>query len=167
MHHRGLYIGRFQPFHLGHLDAVKQALAECQFLIIGIGSAEQNHLPDNPFTASERWEMITTALEEARIPQEQYTIIPVRNINNYAIWVEHVSKIVPSFNAIYTGSPIIKKLFSEHPKYDLNELTFKHDISASQVRKAIKDDQDWESLVPKNVANYLKRINGPERLKIV
>ncbi len=35
---RGLMMGRFQPFHLGHLDLVKQILSECDKVIIAITS---------------------------------------------------------------------------------------------------------------------------------
>ncbi|HDM88409.1 MAG TPA: nicotinamide-nucleotide adenylyltransferase, partial [Candidatus Bathyarchaeota archaeon] len=40
---RGLFIGRFQPPHLGHLHAIKQALEECDELIIVIGSSQYSH----------------------------------------------------------------------------------------------------------------------------
>ena len=35
----GLLIGRFQPFHLGHLDAVLFGLSRTENLFIGIGSS--------------------------------------------------------------------------------------------------------------------------------
>src|SRR3989339_1452970 len=105
-----LYIGRFQPFHFGHLSVVKKIIAKGEFLIIGIGSSEENFLPENPFTASERWQMITEALDAEKISREKYTIIPVRNINNYALWVQHISLILPPFEKIYTGSEIVKEL---------------------------------------------------------
>src|SRR3970040_1541422 len=51
---RALWIGRFQPFHLGHLSMAKRILAEVDELVIGIGSAQYSHTPENPFTAGER-----------------------------------------------------------------------------------------------------------------
>ena len=60
----GLCIGRFQPFHLGHLSAIKQALKKVDKLYIGIGSSQYDHEEYNPFTAEERREMIQRALEE-------------------------------------------------------------------------------------------------------
>ena len=55
---RGLYVGRFQPFHLGHLGAIKEVLKEVDELAIVIGSAQYSHNPSNPFTAGERLVMI-------------------------------------------------------------------------------------------------------------
>lgn len=152
-----LFIGRFQPFHLGHLSVIKSALKENDFLIIGIGSAENSNEPDNPFNASQRWEMITAALDEAKIPRDKYTIIPVRNINNYDKWVDHVARLVPPFEAVYTGSPIVKELFEKHGGYEIRDVEFKEKICATDVRKKMIKDENWESLVPTAVAKFLKK----------
>ena len=37
---RGLMIGRYQPFHLGHLSLAEQILSECEELVVAIGSPE-------------------------------------------------------------------------------------------------------------------------------
>jgi len=47
---RGLFVGRFQPFHLGHLGVVKDILNEVDELVIVVGSAQYSHRIDNPFT---------------------------------------------------------------------------------------------------------------------
>ena len=152
-----LYIGRFQPFHKGHLSVALTALKKCDYLIIGIGSAENHLEKDNPFTARERWEMISNTLDEKGISRDHYTIIPVRNINNYDLWVEHVSRLVPPFQSVYTGSKIVKKLFKNHGQYQVLDVDFVENITGTQVREAIKSDENWESLVPPTVAEYLKR----------
>jgi nicotinamide-nucleotide adenylyltransferase len=38
-----LLIGRFQPFHKGHLQVVKTIARDCDDIIIGIGSAQYSH----------------------------------------------------------------------------------------------------------------------------
>ena len=55
---RALFVGRFQPFHYGHLHAVESILKENDELLLVVGSAQMSHEPDNPFTAGERIEMI-------------------------------------------------------------------------------------------------------------
>ena len=78
---RGLFVGRFQPFHLGHLGAIKTALERVQELIIVVGSAEYSHSDKNPFTAGERVEMILAAMKEANIDSARYVVIPVRDVH--------------------------------------------------------------------------------------
>jgi len=48
---RGLYIGRFQPYHLGHQAVLEKIAREMDEIIIVIGSAEASHTLENPFTA--------------------------------------------------------------------------------------------------------------------
>lgn len=160
-----LFIGRFQPFHKGHLSVVKRAIAECDHLLIGIGSAEDSYLPDNPFTAGERWEMVRAALDEANIPRDRYSILPVRNINNYAMWVNHVEQLLPSFGMVYTGSSIVKKLFEDHGKHAVAPIKFELNISGTTIRKKMAETEGWESLVPPAVRKYLEKNKKWQRLK--
>ena len=53
---RGLMMGRFQPFHLGHLDLVRQILKQCDEIVIAVTSSQFNYLEKDPFTAGERIE---------------------------------------------------------------------------------------------------------------
>lgn len=59
----GVFIGRFQPFHQGHLHNIKHGLAYCQKLIILIGSAYRSRSIKNPFTFEERQKMIRNDLQ--------------------------------------------------------------------------------------------------------
>ena len=59
---RGAMIGRFQPFHNGHLVLVRQILKECNEVLIVVGSAQSNYTFANPFTAGERILMTRMAL---------------------------------------------------------------------------------------------------------
>jgi cytidyltransferase-like protein len=61
-HEVGLYIGRFQPFHKGHLSMVLEALDRCDKLIIAIGSAQESGTEKNPFTFELRKELIRRSL---------------------------------------------------------------------------------------------------------
>ncbi|RLG60344.1 nicotinamide-nucleotide adenylyltransferase, partial [Candidatus Geothermarchaeota archaeon] len=86
----GALIGRFQPFHLGHLHAIKYCLRSVSDLVIILGSALTSHTLKNPFTARERIQMISLALSEAGISRERYIIIPVPDIGKHSLWVSLV-----------------------------------------------------------------------------
>jgi cytidyltransferase-related domain len=64
---RAFIVGRFQPFHKGHLEVIEEVLKEHDSVIIGIGSAQYSHTLQNPFTAGERHLMISNALETQKI----------------------------------------------------------------------------------------------------
>ncbi len=164
-----LFIGRFQPFHLGHMDAFKQAINENDRVIIGIGSSEQNYTEDNPFTAGERFEMIEATLKAEGVPCDKYIIIPVRNIDNFSLWASHVKLLCPEFQTLYTGSHIVKELFEKHaPDIEVRDLKPNIQVNATEVRdKILSDDASWEKLVPTQVAKYLKNKNASARLRDV
>lgn len=162
---RALFIGRFQPFHFGHLKAIKEILKKEKFLIIAIGSAQYYEKPDNPFTASERYEMIKSALQEEKINPGSYAIIPVWNIENNKKWIEHVNRILPVYRNIYTGSGKTKKLYEEHYKIHkkhpiknirLYEISGEF-ISATLIREKMTKGKKWQKYVPKSVEKLLKQ----------
>lgn len=59
-----VYIGRFQPFHNGHLHVVREGLLRANHLIIIIGSAHQSRSVRNPWTSSERELMLRECLTD-------------------------------------------------------------------------------------------------------
>jgi nicotinamide-nucleotide adenylyltransferase len=171
-----LFVGRFQPFHNGHLDIIKKILKENERVIIVIGSAEKNFLPSNPLTAGERFQIIDESLKEAKIPAEKYCIIPVRNVNNYALWVNHINIHVPPYTKVYTGSQIVKACYEgkyqrphEKTKVGPKIIQIKKalPISATKVREAILNKKDWEKLVPKAAAKLLKKLGIIKRLETI
>lgn len=163
----GLFIGRFQPFHLGHLDIIKRILKENDRVIIAIGSAEKNYVPENPLTAGERVLVIDETLKAEKINPAKYTIIPVRNIDNYALWVDHMNLYVPPYNTIYTGSNIVKACYEgTQSKHKLIQVKRIRPISATALRNSmIANTKEWESLIPQRTAELLKAMKIPLRLR--
>jgi len=163
---RALYPGRFQPFHLGHLEAVEHMLGDSSEVIVMIGSALQSHTLKNPFTAGERTHMIRLALNEAGIDPSRYCVIPVPDLRIHGIWVSHVCSLVPRFEVVYSNEPLTKRLFIEAGFRVESIPFFKRELcSATEIRERMLQDSSWEELLPKSVAGYIKEIHGVERLR--
>lgn len=58
-----VFIGRFQPFHLGHQKVIHQALEQAKQVIVLIGSANSPRTTKNPFTVLERQAMIQGSVQ--------------------------------------------------------------------------------------------------------
>lgn len=163
---RGVLIGRFQPPHKGHVELFKQILKEVDELIVGIGSAQESHTLENPFTAGERVLMITRALAEAGIDLSRVHIIPIPDVNNNAVWVSHVISLSPPFEVIYSGNPLVKRLFKEAGFEVKTPPLFKRkEYWGTEIRDRMIKSRNWEQLVPKSVLEVMKEINAVERLK--
>jgi nicotinamide-nucleotide adenylyltransferase len=166
MVNRGLYVGRFQPFHLGHRDAIKYVLNEVDELAIVIGSAQYSHNTNNPFTAGERLFMVRQALREAGVEDSKLWIVPVPDVHLHMLWVSAVEGYTPKFNALFSNEPLTKRLFME-AGYEVKTIPlFERKVYMSTVvrEKMIKDDS-WIALVPKSVADFILEIDGVNRLR--
>lgn len=173
MKKRALYIGRFQPIHYGHLDAIRQIFQHKEGfdeVLIGIGSAEKGFLPKDPLSAGERFELILEALEEVKIPLAKVWIFPVRNIDRYALWPHYVHSLCPEFSAVFSGSPLVRMLweqaFCESNNINVFSLEKRINISASEVRQKIKEGKPLKNAIPQSVEKYLfEKLHIRERLQ--
>lgn len=162
----GLYVGRFQPFHLGHLQAVKYILERVDELTIVVGSAQHSHTIENPFTAGERITMIRLALKEAGVPSHSFMVIPLPDDEFHKVWVAHLLSQTPSFDVAYTNEPLTFRLLKEAglrveriPMFNRTRFT------ATEVRRRLLKNLPWRDLLPRAVASYLTQIGGDERLR--
>ena len=163
---RGLYVGRFQPFHLGHLDAIKFVLKEVDELVIVIGSAQYSHNIHNPFTAGERLVMVRGALLEAGVDSSKLWIVPVPDVHLHMLWVSAVEGYTPKFDALYSNEPLTRRLFMEAGYPVKNVPLFERKIyNSTIVREKMSQEDSWTTLVPKSVADFIKKIDGVNRLR--
>jgi nicotinamide-nucleotide adenylyltransferase len=159
-----LFVGRFQPFHKGHLFMTKRILEDFDHIIIGVGSAQYSHTLNNPFSYEERSRMIGLAVEWEGL--KGCRILPIDDVHDHAAWVSFVESAVPSFEVVFSNDPLTVKLFQEKG-YDVMEpsLYNRDDLSGTEVRNRMAHGKDWEDLVPSRVAEYIKEIDGAERVK--
>lgn len=165
---RGLFVGRFQPPHLGHIYAIKTALSQSDELIIVIGSAQYSYTFDNPFTAGERIEMLKLALIEEGVDISRIFLIPIPDVGEHSLWVSRVKSFCPRFDVVYTNNPLVKRLF-EDEGYPVKQIEpYRRGLEmGTRIRKMMLEGGAWEELVPKSVAEFIHRIKGIERLKEV
>ncbi|MCI4350427.1 MAG: nicotinamide-nucleotide adenylyltransferase [Thermoplasmata archaeon] len=162
---RTLLIGRFQPFHRGHLAVVEttRRARPKATVLLGVGSAQASFTSVDPFTAGERIEMIGLALDEAKI--RNYAAIPIPDIHRHSLWVAHVVSLVPKFERVVTNNPLTRLLF-ERAGYEVDgvEWVERDRFQGSVIRAALREGAPWESLVPPAVAKYLVDLDAAGRL---
>jgi nicotinamide-nucleotide adenylyltransferase len=164
---RALFIGRFQPFHLGHLSAVKWILERVEELVIGIGSAQYAYMPKNPFTAGERLLMIHRSIKaEGLVHRVMTTLIPDTD-SVHALWPAYVEMCSPPFSKVYSNDPLTLMLMRDYG-YEAEEVPLidRSRLSGTYVRSLMaKGDESWRELVPKPVAEVIDAIDGEKRVQ--
>ena len=162
---RGLFIGRFQPLHLGHVSIIETALGQVDDLILGIGSAECSYTSKDPFTAGERMEMLLRASEELSWGR-RIIPIPIRDLNRYSIWVSHVVSLCPQFDIVFSNNPLTVRLFKD-AGYDVRstKLVDREHYSGTSIRKVMLEDGNWNDYVPGSTYDLILDIGGIQRIK--
>ena len=172
-----VFIGRFQPFHKGHEQIIKQGLKLSRKVIIFCGSAYKPRSSKNPWTAPEREQMIRGCFSKRE--NERIIIYPLSDIpNDNKIWVESVQAItlelVNSKSAGFGRKPKIGlighakdhssyylKLF---PEWDSVSVENFHGINSTSIRDILFKEpvrfSELEKMVPRSVYTYLKTYIG-------
>jgi len=163
---RALFIGRFQPFHYGHLEALKYILNRTNQVVIVIGSAQYSHTLENPFTTGERITMISAALKESEIQKDSYYLVPVEDLNVHDIWVSYIKSRLPRFDVVYSNEALTSRLFNEAGIKIMKIPFFKRNLySATEIRRRIIKGLPWSELTPPSVAQVIKEVEGVKRIR--
>lgn len=178
-----VFIGRFQPFHLGHQRVVNQALEQTDKLIILIGSAYRPRCTRNPWSFDEREQMIRSTLSEQA--NKRVLIIPVMDATySDDLWIANIQKSVSGLIAAHHTQPHRDPVIGlighskDHTSYYLKlfpqwssvDVASESKICASTVRDKLfhADRGQWEDkrlsaaamigdLVPAEILNYLNQ----------
>ncbi len=167
MTERGLFVGRFQPFHLGHSFAIKYILEKVNNLIVLVGSAQFSYTWRNPFTAGERIEMIYRSLDKHDL--EKVLIIPVDDTyeRNY-IWVRHVENYTPKFSVVFSNDFLTRRLFLDAGYSVLNVPFYnRKEVSGTRIRQLMAEEKEWKNLVPNGSREVIEEIGGEKRVRMI
>ena len=163
-----VYVGRFQPFHNGHLAVLKKALEVAETVVVVLGSARHARNIRNPFTAREREEMIAEVVEPVVEWEHRVVVRQVRDhLYSNAMWVTEVQRVVQEVTAGHESAhPKITLIghqkdrtsgyLDDFPQWTRTHVPLHGNIHATDVREGfLMKLAVWTDDVPKEVVNYL------------
>jgi len=158
-----LFVGRFQPFHDGHLKAICEMLRKHGKVIIIIGSSRDRGTGENPFSVEERIEMARLALEARGI--SKFVISSIEDLHDDRLWAEAIMKAY-RFDIVYSRNPWVLRCFRKMGmKASMHRPYSEARYSGRHIRSLMAAGKDWEALVPAEVAGYIRSIGGVERVR--
>lgn len=175
-----VFIGRFQPFHIGHKQVIDTALSMADKVIVLIGSAQQPRTIKNPWTAHERMGMIFDGLDLPK--QSRVVAVPVRDhMYNDQKWAAGVVEAVQSIVRVdcvkdakigiightKDESSYYLKMF---PQWKQVEHSMNEVVSATDLRGIYfegKNIKFLRGLLPEGVYDYLDRFRTTDHYKLL
>ena len=159
-----LFIGRFQPFHEGHLKTILSICKNKDKIKIVIGSRQFSFTKTNPFTFEERKEMIESSLKNNNF--KDFRIFGLDDKNEYKKWFKELVRTVGYFDVCYTGNKLVKKILLDN-KRKVETVDYFHidKFSGTKIRKMILENKNIENLVPKGTLKVIHKTNGIERIR--
>lgn len=154
---KGLVIGRFQPFHLGHKYLIEESLKICDQIIIGIGSSNKSD-EKNPYSSDERMEFVKKFIEEEGLTGKVFQITKLHDNPDDDVWFENLIKQVGSFDITIGNNPWNNGIIERHGIPALEIGFYKRDkLEGIKIRSLIGNNDKWEDRVPSYLINYIKR----------
>ncbi|MBE9196087.1 bifunctional nicotinamide-nucleotide adenylyltransferase/Nudix hydroxylase [Synechocystis sp. LEGE 06083] len=167
----GIYIGRFQPFHLGHLRTLKLALEKAEQVILILGSHRVAADTRNPWRSEERIAMIQACLSPEILLRVHF--LAVRDwLYSDNLWLAAVQQQVLEITAVCDSVVILghRKDSSSYylnlfPQWDYLETGHYSDLSSTAIRAAyFKDEKsNYLNKIPPAIADYLQTFQNSER----
>ena len=187
-----VYIGRFQPFHNGHLATLKVALEEADEVIILLGSSNRAQNIRNPWTAHERENMIRSVLTDEGIPQNRVVVLPIKDYPyNNDLWLAEVQATVnasirhtknlddeatPKIGIIGFRRDHTSFYLDLFPQWERVEIEEYGTINATEIRNAIFESSGYFHFnalpdqakrdVPRSVQSWIDNFFNTERSKL-
>ena len=161
--------GRFQPFHNGHVEYLRGAAARSERVFVGITNPDPRrikeeptdplrHLPEsNPYTYTERLLMVESVAADEGIPVH---VIPFP-VNEPELWPAYVPDGITQYLRLFSewGGAKLERLRSAGYEVVVLDEGIEKGLSGVDVRAAMRDGDDWESLVPPGVARVIRSLS--------
>ncbi len=153
----GLFIGRFQPMHKGHVSVIESMIAtglDCA--VIGIGSSNKQGTPENPWSAEDRRQFIETYVGHLRQFLD-IRIVDIPDLDDDERWVAHVDALVGHYDVIYTGNPWVERLMKE-ANHVVQNIEMRVPISATIIRDALRSGNHtvWREHLHPDLHDYFQ-----------
>lgn len=167
-----VFIGRFQPFHQAHSNILQNALNHSERVVVVLGSANKARDIKNPWSFSERIEMIKNSLSPEHkgrvlfIPQRDYLYSDnmwISSLQNQINEITGHSKNVALIGFESDRSSYYLKLF---PRWQFLKCPTHYPIHATTIRTLyFYGNNEYKKYLAPDVAKYLEDFKDTEQYK--
>jgi pantetheine-phosphate adenylyltransferase len=150
-----LIVGRFQPFHKGHLYLFKKALKVADKIVIAIGSANIND-ENNPLNFETRKKIIKAVAYKEKIEEKIIKIVPLDDFFDDKKWLNNLRMQVGNFDVALGNNDWTNNILEKAGYKVIKVNHYKRNMYEGwRIRKLFRKGLDFKDRVPKYIYPYI------------
>ncbi|MEK7633886.1 MAG: pantetheine-phosphate adenylyltransferase [Patescibacteria group bacterium] len=143
-----LIVGRFQPFHKGHLFLIRKALEKAGKIIVGIGSANIMDV-NNPIDFETRKKIIKAVAYKEKFEDKLIKTVRLNDFLDDKKWLTNLKKQVGKFNISLGNNNWTNKILGKAGYKVMKIDYYKRGLYEGwRIRKLIKEKKKWQDRIP-------------------
>lgn len=145
-----LFIGRFQPFHKGHLYSLKKCFELADQVIVGIGSSQESETEDNPWDFETRKKMVG-------LIDKKVKIVALPDTPSDEEWLREVVQRVGKFDVVMSNNDWVLGIMKNAGYAVLKTGFFDRDkLEGVKIREMMRrGDEEWKARVTVSVVDLI------------
>lgn len=155
-----LFIGRFQPFHKGHLYSLEKCLEIAEKVTIAVGSSQESGTANNPWDYKKRKQMVCAVVQERKMMDKIEKICSCPDDPSDKKWLSEIKKRAGKFDVVVSNNEWTLKVMKE-AGYEVVEsgLYNREELEGLKIREMMREgDENWKSRVPKEILGQIDMI---------
>ncbi len=152
-----LFIGRFQPFHNGHLYSLEKCLEIAEKVIIAVGSSQESGTENNPWDYKVRKMMVCAIVRERGMDKMIEKIVSCPDNPSDKKWLNDIKRRAGKFDIVVSNNEWTLKVMKE-AGYEVYEsgLFNRDELEGIKIRAMMRSrDDGWKLRVPEEVLGQI------------
>ncbi|OGK14096.1 hypothetical protein A3I50_03670 [Candidatus Roizmanbacteria bacterium RIFCSPLOWO2_02_FULL_37_9] len=153
----GFLIGRFQPFHKGHLYLMRKSFQHVNTMVIGVGSVGVVN-QDNFLSFGQRKKILEEVCKKEDWNDKVSKIVPLKDYYNDELWLKHTLEVSGKIDVVIGNNEWTNGIF-ERAGYPVLRLGFykRYLYEGVKIRELMREGKKWESRIPNYLVNFVRK----------
>lgn len=152
-----LFIGRFQPFHLGHLYSLQKCLELAKQVTVVVAKSNVRGTQDDPWDYKLRKQMVCAVVWEEGVQERVKKIVSCPDYPSDARWLAEIKKRAGEFDLVVSNNEWTLDVLREAGYKTVESGLYNRDkLEGVKIREMMrKGDEHWKERVPEVVAEII------------
>lgn len=154
-----LFIGRFQPFHKGHLHSLKKCLEVAEKVKIVVAKSNVSGTQEDPWDYKIRKQMVCLVVWKEGVQDKVSKIVSCPDYPSDKRWLNEVKKRVGEFDVVVSNNEWVLSIFREAGHNTLESgLHNREELEGVKIRKLMREgNKEWKERMPEEVVKLVAK----------